>query len=66
MRNGLVFHYEIFQRLFVRVVCIKSENFIKFCLAKPEIQSTIFASRQSIIQRDSVRAFSVFRVELDS
>jgi len=33
--NDFIFQYEIFLRnfslLFVRVACIKSENFIKFC-----------------------------------
>ena len=54
-----------FTRLFVRLVSINSENFCKILLicvkmAKPEICSTSFASRQSKTQKDNVRDFYIF------
>jgi len=43
LRNGLIFRYKIL------LMCVE--------MAKPEIQSMIFADRKSVTQRDNVRAF---------
>ena len=46
LRNGLIFRYKIL------LMCVE--------MAKPEIQSMIFADRKSVTQRDNVRAFLQF------
>jgi len=61
-RNSLIFQDEIFYDYLEGLCVLKVRIFIfkSAEIAKPEIQCTIFASRQLKIQRDNVLAFYNF------